>query len=149
MNAPSTNISASPAQTVLKTLKEQFPIFRNYQPLAIGIDKQIVERVPDINRRDLRAALGMHTKSTLYLKQITKINDRFDLDGKVVGAVTDAQRLHASTILKERANKNAELHATKLEAEHKAKRDAEQAEAAKKQSEKLGQLLAKFARDGK
>jgi len=75
MNAPNTAVPASPAHTVLKTLKEHFSVFRSSDPLAIGIDKQIVERLPDINRRDLRAALGMHTKSTPYLKQISKVND--------------------------------------------------------------------------
>jgi ProP effector len=149
MNAPNTAVPASPAHTVLKTLKEHFSVFRSSDPLAIGIDKQIVERLPDINRRDLRAALGMHTKSTPYLKQISKVNDRFDLDGKVVSTVTDAQRLHATTILKDRASKNAEQRAVKLEAERQAKRDAEQAEAAKKQAEKLGQLLNKFSRNSK
>jgi len=149
MNAPSIAAPVSPAHAVLKTLKEHFPTFRSSNPLAIGIDKQIVERMPEINRRDLRSALGMHTKSTSYLRQITKIKDRFDLDGKIVSTVTDAQRLHASTILKDRASKNAEQHAAKLEAERQAKRDAEEAEAAKKQAEKLGQLLAKFSRDAK
>jgi len=149
MNAPSTAVPASPAHTVLKILKEHFPVFRNSGPLAIGIDKQIVERLPDLNRRDLRAALGMHTKSTPYLKQITRVNDRFDLDGKVVSAVTDAQRLHAATILKDRASKNAEQRAAKLETERQSKREEEQAEAARKQAEKLSQLLTKFSRDSK
>ncbi|HSY28730.1 MAG TPA: ProQ/FINO family protein [Burkholderiaceae bacterium] len=149
MNAPSTAVPVSPAHAVLKTLKEHFPVFRNSNPLAIGIDKQIVALMPELNRRDLRAALGMHTKSTPYLKQIARLNDRFDLDGKVVSAVTDAQRLHAAAILKDRASKGAELRAAKLEAERQAKRDAEQAEAAKKQAEKLGQLLSKFSRNSK
>jgi ProP effector len=148
MNTASTPQSASPARTILKKLQDTFPVFRNFNPLAIGIDKQILARLPELNRGELRAAMGMHTKSTPYLRQVTKAKERFDLDGNVASEVTEAQRTHASTILKERAARSAEQRTLKLEMERKALREAEEAEAARKQAEKLNQLVAKFSRSG-
>ena len=35
------------ARALLKTLQENFPVFRECSPLVIGIDKQLLERLPD------------------------------------------------------------------------------------------------------
>ena len=48
------------ARALLKTLQESYPVFRECSPLVIGIDKQLLERLPDVERKTLRIALGMH-----------------------------------------------------------------------------------------
>jgi hypothetical protein len=47
MNTKSKSIPVSDAQALLSTLKETFPVFLNHEPLAIGIDKQILARLPE------------------------------------------------------------------------------------------------------
>jgi ProP effector len=140
MNTPSP--AASPAQSaraLLKEFQEKFAVFRDCMPLAIGVDKQLIARLPELDRKVLRIALGMHTNSSRYLRRMAKATTRVDLDGNSADEITEAHRAHAAEILKERARKEAEQR----KAQHEA---AEAEEAARKHSEKLNQLAAKFSR---
>lgn len=139
--APTPSVNA--ARALLKELEAGFPAFRDCLPLAIGIDKQLLARLPELDRKVLRTALRMHTHSLRYLKGMEKAALRFDLDGQAGDAVDEAHRAHASEILRERFKKNAEQRKAQAEA-GKAQREAEAAE--RRRNEKLGQLAAKFAR---
>jgi ProP effector len=121
-------------------------------PLAIGIDKQLVVRLPELERKVLRAALGIHTNSLRYLKGMAKATVRFDLDGNAAGEVTETHRTHASRILQERVKKDAEQRKARRKAED-AQRKAEDAQreadqAARQRAEKLKLLAMKFSRGG-
>jgi ProP effector len=130
-----TPVQVQSARTVLKALQEKFAVFRDYMPLAIGIDKQLRTRLPDLDRKLLRSALGIHTNSLRYLKAMEKATVRFDLDGNTADEVTEAHRAHASETLRERFKKVA--------AQRKLQREAE--EAARQSAEKLNQLAEKFS----
>jgi ProP effector len=132
--------AAMSARTLLKQLQQQFPAFRNCLPLAIGIDKQLLARLPDLDRKTMRAALGIHTGSLRYLRAMEKATLRYDLDGTAGAVVTDTHRLHAKEVLQQRFKKEAERK--------KAERDAAQAEEANRmRQEKLLQLASKFSRN--
>jgi ProP effector len=146
MNTPSTTPTpaSNPAQSaraLLKDFQEKFAVFRDCMPLAIGIDKQLLARIPELDRKVLRIALGMHTNSSRYLRRMAKATVRVDLDGNNTDEITDAHRTHAADILKERAKKEMDQRKAQLEAE-------EAAEAERKRAEKLNQLAAKFSRKG-
>ncbi|MDB5910761.1 MAG: activator of osmoprotectant transporter prop [Massilia sp.] len=133
--------AAMSARTLLKQLQHQFPAFRNCLPLAIGIDKQLLARMPDLDRKTMRAALGIHTGSLRYLRAMEKATVRYDLDGAPGAEVADTHRLHAKEVLQQRFKKEAERK--------KAERDAAQAEEANRlRQEKLLQLASKFSRNG-
>lgn len=137
MNTP--NPVSNPVQdakVLLKDLQEKFVAFRDYMPLAIGIDKQLLTRLPQLDRKVLRIALGLHTNSMRYLKGMEKATSRFDLDGNPAAEVTEAHRTHAAEILRERFKKAA--------AHRKAQREAE--EASRRHEAKLKQLADKFSR---
>ncbi len=146
--APATPAAATPAassvpsaRTLLKQFQQQFPAFRDCLPLAIGIDKQILARLPDLDRKTMRTALGIHTGSLRYLRSMEKATVRFDLDGTAGAEVTDVHRAHAKETLQQRFKKEAERK--------KAERDAAQvAEADRLRHEKLLQLASKFSRNG-
>ena len=138
MNTP--NDAASPAQSaraLLKQLQETFSVFRDYSPLAIGIDKQILAKQTGIDRKLLRIALGMHTNSLRYLKVMEKAAHRLDIDGQTVAEVAEEHRKHASETLRERSKKDAERK--------KAQREAEAQE--KLHAQKLSQLVEKFGKN--
>lgn len=137
MNTDSNAVSpALEARALLKKLQEEFAVFRDYSPLAIGIDRQLLARQPGLDRKMLRMALGMHTHSLRYLKSMEKAAQRLDLDGQGVAEVTDEHRAHAAETLRERFRKEAERK--------KAQREAEAQE--KLRTEKLGQLVEKFGK---
>ncbi len=115
---------------VLDTLNASFKVFRDCRPLALGIHKAIKERLPDTNARELRNALRMHTASTRYLKALSQAGERFDLDDVPAGEVTAEQQQQATSDLRLRFKKQAELH------------KAEQA--AKQHRENLLKLADKF-----
>jgi ProP effector len=122
---------------LLKELQERFPVFRECQALAIGIDKQLLTCLPGVDRRTLRIALAMHTHSLRYLKTLAGATERLGLDGQPSGEVSAAHRAHAAEVVKERLRKQAE--------ERKQQRAAE--EQARRTSEKLGLLVEKFGRN--
>jgi len=130
---------APSARALLKQLQQQFPAFRDCLPLAIGIDKQLLSRIPGLDRKTMRAALGIHTGSMRYLRAMEKATVRYDLDGVAGAEVTDTHRLHAKEQLQLRFKKEAERK--KLE-----KAAAVEAEAARLRQEKLQQLASKFSR---
>ena len=128
---------AQDARALIKKLQEEFAVFRDYSPLAIGIDRQLLARQPELERKTLRMALGMHTHSLRYLKSLEKATQRLDLDGQSVAEVTEEHRSHAAETLRERFRKEAERK--------KAQREAEAQE--KLRNEKLGQLIEKFGKN--
>ncbi|QYF93746.1 ProQ/FinO family protein [Massilia sp. PAMC28688] len=139
--APATPASAPSPRSLLKQFQQQFPAFRDCLPLAIGIDKQILARMPDLDRKTMRTALGIHTGSLRYLRAMEKATQRFDLDGVAGADVTDTHRSHAKETLQQRFKKEAERK--------KAERDAAQAaEADRLRQEKLQLLASKFSRNG-
>lgn len=124
------------ARALIKTLQEKYAVFRDGLPLAIGIDKQLLASDPELNRKTMRVALGLHTNSSRYLKSMEKATHRFDLDGTRGEEVTDAHRSHAAELLKERFRKDAERR--------RAQRQAEAQE--KERTQKLNQLVEKFGK---
>jgi ProP effector len=127
------------ARALLKQLQKDFPAFRDFLPLSIGIDKQLLARMPDLDRKTMRAALGIHTGSMRYLRAMEKATIRYDLDGTAGAEVTDTHRAHAKELLQQRFKKEAERK--------KAERDAAQLEEANRlRQEKLLQLASKFSR---
>ena len=124
------------ARSLLKSFQEKYPVFHEFKPLAIGIDKQLLAQEVDLNRKILRLALGMHTNSFRYLKSMESAKQRFNLDGSDGGEVPEEHRKHASEILRERFKKEV--------ARRKAQKEAEAQE--RQRAEKLNQLMQKFGK---
>jgi ProP effector len=127
------------ARAVLKDLQARFPVFADFSPLAIGIDRQVLAQMPELSKKALRLAMRNHTQSTRYLKAMEKATVRLNLDGSAADEVTDENRRHASELLRERFKKQVEAR--------KAAEAAAKAEARKQQ--KLQELAEKFGRKDK
>jgi ProP effector len=156
-NAAASPAPAAPAETapasapgsaraLLKQFQEQFPPFRNCLPLSIGIDKQLLARLPDLDRKLMRTALGIHTGSLRYLRAMEKAKVRYDLDGKPGAEVTQTHRDHAGQVLQQRFKKEAERKKAERDAAAVAREAAAAEEANRLRLEKLNQLTAKFSR---
>ena len=90
----STSVDATPAkptvQSVLEKLFELHPHLFGAQflPLKLGSFQELMARHPDrFDRGSLKAALGVHTRSTRYLQSVAQGLPRHDLDGAVVEPV--------------------------------------------------------------
>ena len=141
--APATAQPTS-ARALLKQLQQEFVAFRDCLPLAIGIDKQLLARMPGLDRKIMRAALGIHTGSMRYLRAMEKAKVRHDLDGAAGAEVTDTHRLHAKEQLQQRFKKEADRK--KAERDALATAAAEE-EANRQRQEKLKALASKFSKN--
>lgn len=82
--------SARPAQVVLEKLFELYPhLFgAEFLPLKLGIFQELLAAHPDaFDRAELKAALGVHTRSTRYLQCVAAGKLRHDLQGAPLDAV--------------------------------------------------------------
>ena len=150
--APAADVAKAPgtpapsARALLKQFQQQFKAFRDCLPLAIGIDKQILARMPGVERKAMRAALGIHTGSLRYLRAMEKATVRYDLDGTAGAEVTDTHRAHAKETLQQRFKKEAERKKAERDIEKAEREKAQALEADKLRQEKLEQLASKFSR---
>ena len=134
------------ARALLKDLQGRFDVFRNFRPLAIGIDKQLIAQQPDVNRKALRQALRSHTMSTRYLKEMQVASARLNLDGSAAGEITDEARTHSGDLLRERFKTQAEQRRAAAAAAAAAEAEAR---AEQRRQEKLTHLAEKFGRRAK
>ena len=107
---------------VLSQLIAAYPVFRDAQPLAIGIHKAILAAHSEIAKEALRITLKRHVSSTKYLKSVSAGGARFGLDGLPAGEITPEQQELATQTIKDRFRKQAELRRGALKVhEHQAK----------------------------
>lgn len=79
-----------PAQAVLEKLFVFYPqLFgATFLPLKLGVFQELLARHADVFQRDtLKAALGIHTRSTRYLQAVAAGRPRHDLEGQAVEPV--------------------------------------------------------------
>lgn len=132
---PSISSPLHAARRLLADLEKRFPVFGEYKPLAIGIDKQLYAAMPDLDKKTARIALSLHTATTRYLKSMEKATSRFNLDGSPAGEVDDTHRQHASDTLRERYKV----------AKQKKRAQEEEEKAQRQRAEKLQKLAEKFS----
>lgn len=128
-----------PQDPVLDKLAATFPIFAEAKPLAIGVHKVILERLPELTKDLVSKALKRHTATTRYLKAVAKGGQRFDLDGNAAGEITDEQRDAAAKLVNDRQQRAAD----KRKAEEAQRREEAKT---KQRQEKLQQLADKFSK---
>lgn len=78
---------APSAQPVLEKLFELYPhLFgAEFLPLKLGIFQELLASHPELFQRDsLKAALGLHTRSSKYLQSVAAGKQRHDLQGLAV-----------------------------------------------------------------
>jgi hypothetical protein len=80
-----------------------FTVWRDRLPLAIGIEKQLFRHIADLHlsasKRVVNKLLHWHTHNRAYLLAVGRGGPRFNLDGTEAGAILPAEREHAGRIL--------------------------------------------------
>ena len=97
-------MAVSPSDLKARELNERlstFPVWSNYQPLAIGIDKDIFRLVndecfPGASKKVVQKLLRMHTGHSRYLEALIQGGERYHLDGAADGVV-DAYQIELAT----------------------------------------------------
>ena len=80
-----------------------FEVWRTYQPLALGIDKQIFQHIAkhslSCSKRVVRKLLHRHCHDRRYLQAVQAGGQRFNLDGTESGAIVETEQEHAARML--------------------------------------------------
>lgn len=69
-------------------------------PLKIGINKDIIQAIPEIGFKNLTEALIDYTGGPSYLAAMRSGASRYDLDGKPCGIVREVDAEHAAERMK-------------------------------------------------
>jgi len=100
------------AQPVLEKLFELYPkLFgAEFLPLKLGIFQDLLAAHPEqLERASLKAALGLHTRSTRYLQSVAAGRPRYDLQAQAVEAVAPEHVFLALVeLFRRRQNRSAE-----------------------------------------
>ena len=97
-------MTVSPSDLKARELNDRlnaFPVWLNYQPLAIGVDKDIfrlvnAEQFPGGSKKVVQKMLKMHTGHSRYLQALTNGGERYHLDGTADGVI-DAFQVQLAT----------------------------------------------------
>jgi len=120
VSKPKHFISNEDYQLIIKYMRTHytkcFPTNSSLLPLAIGIDKQIME-IPDLpfSRVKIRKFLNKYTKSSYYRKQLIEGNDRTHLDGSTGTKISEQEVpkwTQTTKVKKKHMPKNTEIKQT-------------------------------------
>lgn len=104
----------SPSELKARELNDRlngFKVWREYLPLAIGIDKDVFrlvndEHFPGASKNVVQKVLAMHTHHGRYLESVIKGWERYRLDGATDGiVVAEQQNLAKEQLAKQQENK--------------------------------------------
>jgi len=95
---PRTAKQPRPAFAVLERLFQLYPKMfgARFLPLKLGVYQELLALHPDeFKKEDLKAALGLHARSTRYLESVAAGHQRHDLNGEPVEDVAPEHVHHA------------------------------------------------------
>ena len=107
---PTKKPTIAPSDLKAKELNDRlnaFPVWLNFQPLAIGIDKDLFklvndEQFPGGSKKVVQKVLRMHTHHGRYLAALLQGGDRYQLEGVMNGVVSEPERQWAAEKIKAR-----------------------------------------------
>ena len=107
---PTKKPTMAPSDLKAKELNDRlngFNVWLNFQPLALGIDKEVFrlvnhEQFPGGSKKVVQKVLRMHTHHGRYLAALVQGGERYQLDGVTNGAVSEPERQWAAEKIKAR-----------------------------------------------
>lgn len=107
---PTKKPTMAPSDLKAKELNDRlngFNVWLNFQPLALGIDKEVFrlvnhEQFPGGSKKVVQKVLRMHTHHGRYLAALVQGGERYQLDGVINGAVSEPERQWAAEKIKAR-----------------------------------------------
>lgn len=97
----------SPSDLKARELNDRlnaFPVWLNFQPLALGIEKDVfrlvnAEHFPGASKKVVQKTLMRHTRHARYLQALVRGGERFRLDGSPDGEIDSHQQQFAAQLL--------------------------------------------------
>lgn len=87
----------------LNTSLNAFEVWRDLQPLALGIEKQLFQHIAkhqlSCSKRVVQRLLREHTRKRSYLQPLVSGAVRFNLDGTESGTINQSEKNHAAQLI--------------------------------------------------
>ena len=107
-----TSPSEIQAKAMDRFLADIYETWLSYKPLSLGVEADLYrlmdQNQPPASKRVVQRLLRMHCNHGKYLQAVIDGQQRYTLEGEVIGEVSDAEREHASRTLKEQEEKKAQ-----------------------------------------
>lgn len=87
---------------LLDNIREAFPVFAEFLPLAPGIDQELTDRYGATDNWRIIAALRRHRNDIRYLKAQLRSTERYNLFGDPVAEVSEEERAFVAQRLRQR-----------------------------------------------
>ena len=76
-------------------LYSKYDVFKRFKPLAIGIEKDLVEALPQFDTALIHRVLSNHCRRLKYLKAVARGGKRFNLNNRFQGEVSEQEQQYA------------------------------------------------------
>ncbi len=76
-------------------LYSKYDVFKRFKPLAIGIEKDLVEALPQFDAVLIHRVLSNHCRRPKYLKAVARGGKRFNLHNRFQGEVSEQEQQYA------------------------------------------------------
>lgn len=94
---------------------DKFDVWRNKQPLKVGVLADLLERFyPVFSKKIIRLVMTRQTISIPYLQNVATGDNRFNLDGEVAGEIQEKEKVYSNRKLSKKLQEETEN--TNLEA---------------------------------
>lgn len=94
-NAVQTMSKKKQTEMIAEYLYSKYDVFKKFKPLAIGIEKELVEALPQFDATLINRVLSNHCKRPKYIKAIARGGKRFNLNHRFQGDVTAEEQQYA------------------------------------------------------
>jgi len=95
---------------IAEYLYSKYDVFKRFKPLAIGIEKDLVEALPQFDAVLIHRVLSNHCRRPKYLKAVARGGKRFNLNNRFQGEVSEQEQQYALSQpnIREEIEKNLE-----------------------------------------
>ena len=80
---------------IAEYLYSKYDVFKRFKPLAIGIEKDLVEALPQFDAVLIHRVLSNHCRRPKYLKAVARGGKRFNLNNRFQGEVSEQEQQYA------------------------------------------------------
>ena len=107
----------------------KYDVFKRFKPLSVGIENDLIQALGQFSPELIKRVLANHCRRPKYIKSVARGGNRFNLDNRFQGEVSEAARLHAleQPGIREAIEKQ-DARRAEAQAKRQAQADAESAE---------------------
>ena len=82
-------------EMIAEHIYNKYEVFSRFKPLAVGIEKDLIEALPQFDALLINRVLSNHCRRPKYIKAVARGGKRFNLHNRFQGEVSTEEQQHA------------------------------------------------------